>query len=442
MQVNIEDVNSVKKTLHIEVPEDAVSRELESAYKKLKKTAKVKGFRPGKVPQSVLKRLFKKDVHADVTSKLIQESFVNAIKETDLKIVGSPQVDPPELNENEPYKYDATVEVNPDIADINFKGLDLKRTQYSVGDDEINTQLKMIQQKMTTKEKIDELRPVQEGDLAVIDYEGLKDGKPFAETQRTENYTVKVGDGPITKDFDAGLIGMQVGESKEIQISFPDDYFNAKLANQTINFFVTLHEIRQEQVPELNDVLAKKVGNYDSLDDVKDQIRKNLEKGYAKRVEQELNEQIFQALFSKAEFEVPDAMVDYELEGIVNEAEQSFAYQNISMEDVGITREGLAERYRDTALKQVRRHLILKKIVEQEKLEISDEELEIGYNEMADALQQPVAEVKKYYSQNKDKVELFKHTLLEKKGIKLIIDSSKIEDVEPEKEPRADSGAE
>lgn len=441
MQVIVEDLNSVKKTLHIEVPEDAVTRELETAYKKLKKTAKIKGFRPGKVPQSVLKRMFKKDVHADIASKLIQESFVDAIKETDLKIVGSPQVDPPDLNENEAYKYDATVEVNPEIADIEFNGLELKRSKYAVSDDEINAQLKMIQQKMTTKETIEEQRPVQEGDLAVIDYEGLKDGKPFAETQRTENFTVKVGDGPISKDFDAGLIGMQAGESKEIEISFPDDYFNENLAGQTITFLVTLHEIREEQVPELDDELAKKVGNYKTLDEVKEQIRNNLEKGYSKRVEQELNEQIFQALFEKAEFEVPEAMVEYELEGIINEAEQSFAYQNISMEDMGITREGLAERYRDTALKQVRRHLILNKIVEQEKLEISDEELEVGYTEMAEALRQPAEEIKKYYSQNKDKIDMFKHTLLEKKGIKLIIDNSQIEDVEPEKEADSDSSS-
>lgn len=439
MQVTVEDVNSVKKTLHIEIPETEVARELQSAYAKLKKTATVKGFRPGKVPLSVLKRMYKKDVQADVTSKLIQASFMDAIKETDLKIVGSPQVDPPELNENEPYAYDATVEVNPEIDDIDFKGLELKRSTYSVSDDEIDAQLKMIQKRMAVKQPIEETRPVQEGDFVVFDYEGLKNGKPFAETQRTENFSQKIGDGTLSKDLDAAIIGMQPEETKEIQVVFPADHANPALANQTIDFFVTLKEIREEKLPDLDDVLAKKVGDYQSLDDLKSQIRSNLEKGYQKRVEQELNEQIFQALFEKVEFEVPDAMVEYELEGIINEAEQSFAYQNISMEDLGITREGLADRYRETALKQVRRHLILNKIVEQEKLEISDAELDTGYGEMAEAVGQPVEDVIKYYRQNKDKLDMFKHTLLEKKGIKLIIDNSTIEDVEPEKaDPEAD----
>jgi trigger factor len=163
----------------------------------------------------------------------------------------------------------------------------------------------------------------------------------------------------------------------------------------------------------------------------------NLEQGYAKRVDQELNEQIFIDLIAKSEFEVPDAMVDMELEGIVNEAERSFAYRNITLEQMGLSKESIAEKYRDTALKQVKRHLILGKMIKQEDLSLSDDELEEGLAEMAASFNQPVEEIKKYYDQSKDKLEYFKHTILEKKAIKLIIDNSKIEDVEPEKEPAA-----
>jgi trigger factor len=149
-------------------------------------------------------------------------------------------------------------------------------------------------------------------------------------------------------------------------------------------------------------------------------------------VEQELHEQIFSELISRSDFEVPDAMVDMELEGIVEEAVRSFSYRNITMEELGLTRESIAEKYRDTAFKQVKRHLLLGKLIEQESLTISDDELEDALKEMAENFNQPVEEVKKYYDQNKDKIEFFKHTLLEKKAIKLIIDGSKIEDVEPE----------
>jgi trigger factor len=154
-------------------------------------------------------------------------------------------------------------------------------------------------------------------------------------------------------------------------------------------------------------------------------------------VDQELHEQIFNELIARSDFEVPEAMVEMELEGIVNEAERSFSYRNTSLEDMGLTRESIAEKYRDTALQQVKRHLLLGKMIKQEDLTLADEELEEALNEMATNFNQPVEEIKKYYDQNKDKLEYFKHTILEKKAINLIIDTSKIEDVEPEMEPIA-----
>jgi trigger factor len=434
MQVSVEDINSVKKTLHIEIPEETVVQELDKAYNKLRKKAKVKGFRPGKVPRSVVVRLFKKDVHADVTSSLIQSSFVDALKETDLKIVGTPNVDPPALEDSGPYRYDATVEISPELEDIEYRGLSLKRTNYRVSDEQIEGQLKMLQKNMAQHRKIEEVRPAQKDDFVLIDFEGFKEGRPFVETAKTENFIMKIGENRIIQDFDDQLVGLKPGDKKDFEVKFPQDYFNKKLADLDISFQVTLNEIREEVLPEIDDVLAKKAGRYESLDELKKAISDNLAQGYNKRMEQELHEQIYKELISNSDFEVPDIMVDMELEGIVEEAERSFTNRNISMEDIGLTRESIAEKYRDTAVIQVKRHLLLGKLIDQESLKISDEELEDGLKEMADNFNQPLEQIKNYYDQNKDKIEYFKHTLLEKKAIKLIIDSSKIEEVEPQKE--------
>ena len=442
MQVSVEDINSVKKTLHIEIPEEEVVRELDRAYNALKKNAKVKGFRPGKVPRSALVRLFKKDIHADVTSRLIQSSFIDAIKETDLKIVGNPQVDPPELAATGSYKYAATVEITPEIKDIDYSGLTLKRSNYRVSDEEIDAQLKMLQKNFARQQKIEKNRATEPGDFVLIDFEGFKEGRPFAETAKTENFSLKIGEGPVLKEFDDQLVGMNPGDSKEFKVTFPEDYHNKKLAGLEISFQVTLNEIREEVLPAIDDALAKKAGQYENLDGLKKVITDNLEQGYAKRIEQELHEQIYSELISRSDFEVPDAMVEMELEGIVEEAVRSFAYRNITMEELGLTRESIAENYRDTAFKQVKRHLLLGKIIDQESLAVSDDELEDALNEMAENFKQPVEEIKKHYDQNKDKLEFFKHTLLEKKAIKLIIESSKIEDVEPEKAEAADNQSE
>ncbi len=439
MQFKVEDVSGVKKVLHVEIPEDTVVRELDNAYKQLKKTAKVKGFRPGKTPRSVLERMFKKDVHNDVSSKLLQDSFMEALKETDLNIVGNPEIDPPQLDEKGPYKYDATVEIKPDIDNIDFKGLALKKALYQVTDEEMDAQLQMLQKNLAQQIPATDDRGVEENDFVLIDFEGFENGKPFSETQKTENFTMKIGAGAISKTLDEILIGKKPGEDIEITINFPEDHFNEKLANHEITFHVKLHEIREEVLPEINDEFAKKLGQYETLGEVKNAITENLKQGYEKRVEQELNEQIFQELIEKTEFELPQSMIEYELNGIIEEVEKTLSYYNKSMEDEGFTRESLAEKHLDTAEKKVRRHLILDKIIDQEELTLSDKELDAGFSEMAQAVNQPVEAIKSYYNQNQSNLDFFKHTLLEKQAIKLIIDSSTIEEIEPKLEKNTES---
>ena len=201
MNVSVEDVSSVKKVLHIEVPQEEVARGLDSAYAELKKTAKIKGFRPGKTPRSVLERLYGKEVKADVAGKLIQSAFMEALKETRLKMVGSPTVDPPDLDGQQAYVFDATLEVHPEIADVEFKGLKLTKTKHAATDEEVDVQLKMLQKNLSKREKIQEDRPLRMDDVAVIDYEGFKDGQPFEPTKKTENFIIKVGGGPRKNPF-------------------------------------------------------------------------------------------------------------------------------------------------------------------------------------------------------------------------------------------------
>jgi trigger factor len=433
MKVTVEDKSSVKKILHIEIPQEDVTKELDSAYAQLKKTAKIKGFRPGKAPRSVLTRLYGKDVNADVTGKLIQTGFIEALKETELQPVGSPKVDPPEIKGQSAYTFDAEIEIRPDISDIEFKGLDLKKTKYDASESEVELQLKMLRKNLAKRKKIEEDRPVQLDDVAVIDYEGLKNGEPFEPTKKTEDFIIKIGAGQIVKDLDDGIIGMKVDEEKEIDVTFPDDYFKEELVGQQVLFKVKLKEIRKEILPDLDDAFAKSISeNFDSLESLKVEIRKNLLAGYKKRTEQEMNEQIFSQLLKQTDFEVPDTMIDGELEHIIKDAERSFEQSNRSFDEVGLSKEVLSEKYRPTAEKQVRRHLILNKIIEQEKLELSNEEMDQGFQEMADTYQQPVDHIKGYYNQNKEGLELFKHTMLEKKALNLIIDNGLISEVEPE----------
>jgi trigger factor len=281
-------------------------------------------------------------------------------------------------------------------------------------------------------EKLAESRPAREGDHLLIDFEGFKDGRPFAGTPKTENFTLKVGAGAVLKEFDQQVAGMAAGETREFPVTFPDDYANKALAGQTVQFKVRMHEIREEILPAIDDEFAKKAGRFETLEDLKRGITANLTQGYEKRVEQELGEQAFSGLLERSVFEVPETLVEMELDGIVEEAERSFSYRNTSLADAGLSREIIAEKYRDTALKQVKRHLILGKIIDQEKLELSDDDLNEALQKMADSFQQPVEQIRRYYRENPEKLDYYKHALLEKKAIKLVLDASTIEDVAPE----------
>jgi trigger factor len=431
MQVTVEDISSVKKTLRIDIPQEEVAREIEKAYDHLKKTARIKGFRPGKTPRNVLEKMFKKDVMAEVSSQLIQTSLIDAIREKGLRVVGKPKLDPPELSGPTVYSYAATIEVSPPINDIDFKGLSLTRTRYQVSEEEVGLQLRQLQKRLAALKPISESRPARDGDHILIDFEGFRDGKPYSETPKTENFALQIGAGAVLPEFGGQFAGLGAGETKEFPLSFPADYANKSLAGQTVEFRAFLKEIREEILPEIDDALAKRAGRYETLEELKQEIRANLTQGYEKRTEQELNEQVFKALLARTSFEVPEALVEMELEGIVEEAERSFSYRNTTLADAGLSREIIFEKYRDTAVNQVKRHLILGHLITQEKLTLADDELEEAFKAMAENFRQPVDEIRRYYRENSDKLDYYKHALLEKKALKQVLEAGTIEEVAP-----------
>ncbi|MDY6905488.1 MAG: trigger factor [Thermodesulfobacteriota bacterium] len=439
MQVTVEDQSSVKKTLHIEIPQDVVARELNSTFNSLKKDVQIKGFRPGKAPVSVIKQRYKDRVHADVTMQLIQNSLPEAIKEQNMHVVGEPDIDPSDISEEAPFTYTATVEVKPDIEDIDYKGIDLTKTLYKYSESEVDNQLNTILQRNFAEVKdIEESRAAREGDVAVITYEGLHDGQPLESTEKTSDFNMKIGSAVIDKAFDDKIKGMNVGDAKTFDVAFPEDHANAELAGKTISYTVTLNALKEEHLPPLDDEFAKKLGPYETLEQVKDEIRKNLQSGYDKRTEQELNEQVFAALLEKSDFEVPDSLIKHEQDGIVDEIERTYSAYNLSMETMGQTHDSIRDQYRDTAVKQAKRHLILNKIIEQEDLKITEVEMEDGFADIAAGMQQPPEMIKQFYQGNPEQLDALRYTLLEKKAMKLIIDNGTITEVEPSEETKSE----
>lgn len=442
MQVKIEDQSSIKKVLSFEIPKETISKELNKAYADLNKKVDIKGFRKGKIPRKVLENRFAEDVHAEVAPRLIQEAFIEAVENHKLDIVGGPQLDPPELKPDSDYAFDITVEVKPELDDIDFQGLEIKKTLYEVTEAEIESQIYMLQKTMATKRKVEEERPVKEGDFVLIDYEGFLNGEAFEHTPKIENYVTALNKPPLPKEFSEKLLGAIPVQDLEIEVVYADDFHDENLKGKTIVYKVTLKEIQEEVLPEANDDLVKDLEQFETLEDVKVSIRDNLEKGIAQRVKHEMSEQIFQALLEKNDFELPEALIEGELNGIISETEQAYSQNNTSLEEVGLSREIMQEKYRGVAEKQARRHLILDKIITQEKMELSDEELDASFEEMAQAMSATKDAIKNFFNMDSRQFEYYKHTLLEKKAIDLIIEKSSVVEVAPEEAQSADAQTE
>ena len=432
MQVKIEDKSSVKKVLSFEIPKKDVAKELNKAYSELKKSASVKGFRKGKIPRKVLENRFSKDVHGDVAPRLIQEAFISAIDEHKIDVVGAPQMDPPEFEPEKDFAFDITVEVKPVLDDVEFEGIELTRTKYEISDAEVESQIAMIQKTMAKKESVTEERPVKDGDFVLIDYEGFLNGEPFDQTPKVENFILEIGKPGMPKEFSEKLTGAIPVQDLEVEVSYEDTYHDENLKGKTIVYKVSLKEIQEEILPELNDDLAKGLGGtFETLDAVRDSIRDNLKKGYTQRIKHELSEQVFQNLLQKYEFEIPEAMIEAELNGITAEAEQAYKANNTTLEEAGLSKEGIRAQYRDVAKKQAGRHLILDKIITQENLELTDEELEKSFEEMAQGMNASVDAIKNFFKMDAKQLGYYKQTQLEKKAVDLIIEKGVVTEVEP-----------
>ena len=442
MSYTIEDVSTVKKNVAFTIPSEEVMAELNQAYAKLNAGAKVKGFRPGKTPRAVLERLYGKEVHRDIITDLMQKAFSDYVRESGVNILAFRPREDPKLVPGNPFQFEADIEIKPDLPDIDFKGLELRRNRYRPQDEEIEVQLKMGQRNLAVMQPIQENRPLQEGDFVIMDYEATKDGNPVPEIGSSENYNCKIGLAGIAPEIDAGMIGMNIGERKTISVRFPEDHSNKAVAGLDVVFLVHLKEIREQILPAMDDELAKKLGDYQTLEELKTAIREDLGKRYTQRADQEVHEQVFQKLLAKTEFEVPETMIEYELTGIIQDVEKSFEYHNMSLADRGLDQDKLRAQYRDMAEKQAKRHMILDKIVQQEGLTVSDSDLDEVFAGTAAASGQSVEVIREIYQSNPETIGYLRQGILEKKAMRLIIDSSMITEVDPvrETEPSGEEG--
>jgi trigger factor len=424
MNINVEELSSIKKKVSVEIPGDQVTKEVDSFYRELGKKAKIKGFRPGKVPRNILERHFKDYVKAEVIQKLIQETYPAALSETNLHPVSNPMIDPGDLESGKSFQYSATVEVKPGIQLEDYLGLKIEGKKEEVKDEEVEDRLKGLQNLHANLKTIQEARPIQNGDFVIVDYEARMDGKPLEEGRATD-FTVEVGSGRFIPAFEERLIGLRLEEEREIEVSFPEDYGYKKWAGKTISFHVKIKEIKEKILPVLDDEFAKDLGDYSSLEELRSKLRQDIEREKKLLLDQQLKDQLVDQLLQKNTFEVPESLVEKQTKALVSDTKLRLAAQGIKIDALGVSEEKLKEDYRETALKQVRTFLILEKIAGQEGISVTDEEVENRLKEISERTHQKLDVVKRYYEKN-ELIPEVKAGIMNEKTLNFLLEKANI----------------
>jgi trigger factor len=424
MKVHVEEISPIKKKVHVEVPEDHVAKEIDSFYDELKKKSKIKGFRPGKAPRSILERYFKDYTKGEVLQRLIQETFPKALSEISCSPVAPPAFDPQELESGKPFRYAAIVEVKPEIKIEDYAGLNLEGKREDVGDQELEERLKSLQNLHAQLKTISEPREIRTGDYVILDYDAKMDGKPLDEGKGID-VPVEVGSGRFIPTLEEKLIGLKPEDERNVDVSFPADYAYKKWAGKTVSFHVKVKEIKEKILPALDEEFAKDLGGFDSLEALKVKLREDMQKAKEMALDRHFKDQIVDQLLQKNSFEIPPSLVEDQNQALVSEAKLRLTSQGMNLKDMDISEDKLREDYRAVAERQVKTYLILEKIAGQEGISVSDEEVQGRLKEISERSHQKLEAVKRYYEKN-GLIPEIQAGLLSDKTLNLLLEKSHI----------------
>jgi trigger factor len=425
MQSQVSEISPVLVEVKVEVPWDRVQKDLHTTYSKLARTARVRGFRPGKVPLNVVKQLFKKQVQAEVAGSLIEQGLMSAVEEHSIAIVAQPEVsDTAEITDGTPFAFSARIEVRPQIERVAFDGIEIYRDLDEVTDEAVRERVEQLREQNADVQEPEPMRPAQKGDQLVIDYEVTIDGEPKPDMSATAR-PVELGSGRLLEPFEAGLLGTQPGDTKEIPVTFPDDAATEELRGKEAVFKVTVKELREKILPELDDEFAKDVGDYESLAQLEAKLREDLTSEAERRSETSIRDQIVSALVEKNDVPVPPSMVKQQQQQMTREL---ITLMQITGQQPGAIGELLAGM-EPRAERRVKAGILLGALARQEKIEVGDADVEAKLAEIAESSGKHIAKVRvDYQGERRENLE---GQLLEEKLMAMLKERVLLKDGRP-----------
>ena len=413
MDVNVEEVSALTRKITVTLPEDSVQPKLNQAYDKLKKETKMKGFRRGKVPRSVIIKYYKGQVESETGEKLVQDNYFDAIEKNGVDPIVHPDIKEVKYNDDGSFTFVAEVDVRPEFELGAYKGLEVEKEDILVTDEEVQIELAEMQKNMAALRSVTD-RPIQTDDVVIVDFQGYHDGTPMPQV-KSENYSVDVGSGNMGIEFEEKLVGMNKDEEGSQEVDFPENHPNPLLKGKKIEFRLTVKDIKERVLAALDDEFAKDAGEeFKTLDELKASIKERITKQREERAEGAITDKIMKKLLEGHKFEVPKRLVAFEIEQMIKQTEKQFEQSGMSLEAAGLTKEKLAEQNADMAEQRVRGDFVLKKIAEAEEIKVEEEDMERGLKRIGDMYNMSVAKVKEYFQNRDDLLPLMNELLNEK----------------------------
>lgn len=395
MEAKMEKIETNVVKLEIKVEAEKFNEALKKAYNKNKMHFNVQGFRKGKVPMAMVKKFYGVEVlYDDAVNFVMQETYPKALEENDIKPVDYPKVDIVGVGEGKDLVYTAEITVYPEVKLGEYKGLEVKKPSYEVTDEDVENEVKNMQEKNARVEAKPADQAIENGDIAVIDFKGFIDGNAF-EGGEGKDYSLEIGSGSFIDNFEDQLVGAKVGDEKKVVVTFPENYGKEDLNGKEATFEVKVNEIKAKELPVVDDEFAKDVSEFETVDELKADIRKKMEEHNAERAKRELEEAVITAAIDCTEIDLPEVMVEKEIDAMIKDLEMRLKYQGLTLDQYMEYTSNSIDKVRDlmkeNAERKVRGDLVLNAISEAEKIEATEDEL-----------REKAKEVSKMYSASED----------------------------------------
>ncbi|MBC5706928.1 trigger factor [Hungatella sp. L12] len=427
MSLQVEKLEKNMAKLTVEVPAEQFEKALTTAFNKNKSRFNIPGFRKGKAPQAMVEKMYGVEVlYEDAINEALDATYGDAVTESELDVVSRPEIDVVQVEKGKELIYTATVAVKPEVTLGEYKGIEVEKASAEVSDEDIEAELKKVQEQNSRLITVED-RAVEDGDQTVVDFEGFVDGTPF-EGGKGEDYPLTIGSHSFIDTFEEQLIGKNIGEECEVNVTFPEEYHAKELAGKPAVFKVTVKEIKRKELPELNDEFAGEVSEFETLEEYKNDVKAKLSLTKQKEAATENENHVVDKVVENATMDIPEPMIDSQVNNMVNDYARRMQSQGLSLEQymqfTGMTIDTLKEQMKPQAVKRIQTRLVLEAIVKAENITVSDEAVEKEIADMAESYKMEVAQIKEYMGENG--VEQMKEDLAVQEAVDFLVAEAKL----------------